>query len=84
LEDKSTHLNGYKIKSYGDLLAVATLLALFVGCLSWGLKLESELNSLRDDVSGLTKQVGTGILPRAEERIRNMEKEIAEIERRMQ
>lgn len=68
-----TALNGYKVRSWGDLMAIATLLALFVGVLAWGLKLESELNEVRSNhnarLTNLEARVANGILPRAEERI---------------
>lgn len=71
--DQSGKLNGYKPRSYGDVIAIATLLTLFVSCVAWGLKLEGEVNALRDEVMSLKGQVGNGILPRAEERIRYLD-----------
>lgn len=40
--------NGLKVRSWSDVTAVATLLAMFLAVVAWGLKLETELNSLRD------------------------------------
>jgi hypothetical protein len=70
-------------------VTVATLLALFVGVLQWGLKLEEELNverqaraqSERDllrRIAVLERRVGEGILPRAEERIEALDDELNE------
>lgn len=81
MEDNSAKLNGFKVRSWGDLVAVATLLAMFMAAVLWGLKLESELNVLRNDVVEVQARVGHGILPRAEERIRNLEREHARLER---
>ena len=80
MEDKTAKLNGYKPRSYGDIVAVATLLTLFISCVAWGLKLEGELNSVRDKVMKLEAKVGNGILPRAEERIRSLSDDLNEIE----
>ena len=56
----------------------SVLLAMLMSVVVWGLKLEGELNSVRNDVSELKARVGTGILPRAEERIRHLEQEMDE------
>ena len=79
MEDKTARLNGYKPRSYGDIVAIATLLTLFISCVAWGLKLESELNSVRDKVYGLEAKVGNGILPRAEERIKNIDSKLKDL-----
>ena len=71
--DHSGKLNGYKPRSYGDIIAIATLLTLFVSVVAWGLKLEGEVNTLRAEVMSIKGQVGNGILPRAEERIRYLD-----------
>lgn len=73
--------NGLTVKTWSDVVAVATLLALFIGVLAWGLKLESELNAVRDDVMNVRGQVGNGILPRAEERIRELKRRVDELEK---
>lgn len=78
--EQSGKLNGYKPRSYGDIIAIATLLTLFVSVVAWGLKLEGELNAVRDQVSDLRGQVGNGILPRAEERIDALEKRLEKLE----
>lgn len=80
MEDNSASLNGFKPRSYGDLVAVATILAMLVSCVAWGLKLEGELNTVRDEVMSLKGQVGNGILPRAEERIKAMERRVDNLE----
>ena len=79
MEDKTAKLNGYKPRSYGDIVAVATLLTLFISCVAWGLKLEGELNAVRDKVFVLESKVGNGILPRAEERIKHLERDVNEL-----
>ena len=72
--------NGFVIRGWGGLASfaavVSVFLALFIGVLQWGLKLEEELNTerqIRNDltrrISELERKVGNGILPRAEERI---------------
>ena len=52
------------------------MLSLLLGVLAWGLKLEGELNQVRDEVQELKEQVGNGILPRAEERIEALHDEL--------
>lgn len=80
-------LNGFKPRSWGDLTALATLLALFIGVLAWGLKLESELNETRSNhsqrIANLEARVSNGILPRAEERIERNRESIVENKRRL-
>lgn len=78
--EKSIKPNGYAVRSWGDILAVALLVSLLLGVLAWGLKLESELNTVRDQVSSLREQVGNGILPRAEERIEALDKRVEDLE----
>ncbi len=79
MEDRSAGLNGYKIRSYGDLVAVATLLALFVGVLAWGLKLEARLDVVRDEMMRMNRAIAPGVLPRAEERIDSLQRELGDI-----
>ena len=55
---------------------------MLVSVVAWGLKLEGELNAVRDEVTELKSQVGNGILPRAEERIRYLEQEMRKHESR--
>ena len=83
MEDKTGALNGYKPRSYGDLVALASLVAMLLSVVAWGLKLEDELNRVRDDLTVVRAQVGEGILPRAEERIRHLEEDVRELERRI-
>lgn len=71
---KTLNVNGYRPRSWGDIVAIATLMALFVGVLSWGLKLEARIDTITDRQIDISRQVGEGILPRAEERIRHLEK----------
>ena len=68
--------NGFRPRTWSDLIAIATIITLFVSVVAWGLKLEGELNQVRNELSDVKRQVGNGILPRAEERIRNLEREI--------
>ncbi len=69
-------------------VSVVTLLTLFVGVLQWGLKLEAELNeerslrqALERRVATLEAKVGNGILPRAEERIDGLRRDLDAHER---
>lgn len=79
--DKSLKPNGFAIKSWGDVIAVVSMAGLIIGVLTWGLKLEGEINALRDTQANLLRQVGNGILPRAEERIKYLEREVEKLER---
>lgn len=74
--EHTASLNGYRPRSYGDLVAVATLLAMLVSVVGWGLKLEGELNDVRNDLIRVQSQVGQGILPRAEERIESLRRDL--------
>ena len=77
--EHTAKLNGYRPRSYGDLVAVATLLAMLVSVVAWGLKLEGELNEVRNQLMRVQAQVGEGILPRAEERIESLRRDIADL-----
>ena len=81
--DKTTHLNGYKPKTFGDLLLSSGFI---LSGLVWGMKLESDNNRLMDDnirlhqsISDLRVQVAVGILPRAEVRINYVEERLKEL-----
>lgn len=78
--EHTTRLNGYKPRSYGDILAVASLIAMLISVVGWGLKLEGELNAVRDNLARVQMQVGRGVLPRAEERIETMRHDLEELE----
>jgi len=72
-------LNGYRPRSYGDLVAIAVLISMLVSVVAWGLKLEEELNTVRNELFQIRMQVGNGILPRSEERINVLFKEVDEL-----
>ena len=81
-------LNGLAVKSWGDIIAVATLLSMLLATVGWGLKLEGELNELRSSygtrIANLEARVADGILPRAEERIEYHRREIDKLNRRLE
>ena len=86
--DHSKGLNGYKPKSYGDLLAVATLIAMLMSTVAWGLKLENKIDAARDDntelrveIAKLRVEIAKGILPRADERIKALDIRIEHLEK---
>ena len=83
--------NGFAIRGWGGLASfaavVSVFLALFIGVLQWGLKLEEEINAERAEVrhleqriAQLEQKVGNGILPRAEERIEALRRDLDEHE----
>ena len=72
--------NGFAVRSWGDVLAVAGLLSLLLGFIAWGLKLEGELNTVRNQLAEVRAEVGKGVLPRAEERIDSHEQRIDKLE----
>lgn len=80
-------LNGYKIRSWGDLVAVATILAMLLSTVAWGLKLESELNELRNSTDSrlraVESRIAVGVLPRAEERLNSQTVTLQRHERRI-
>lgn len=77
-------LNGYKPRSFGDIVAIATLLAMLLSVVAWGLKLEGELNALRDQVVANQEKLGNGILPRAEERIESLRRDLTYLAERFE
>lgn len=93
--EKSIKPNGYAVRSWGDIVAVASLLAMFLGCVAWGLKLEAKLDTLQlihtSDVNSLVAEnnalkiiIAKGILPRAEERINRIDDFDAELTKRVE
>lgn len=85
--EKDAHLNGYKPKSYGDLLAIASIGSIFIGLCLWGLKLEGRIDqAIRQDlsfqsrVSSIEERIRPGILSIADERIRSMQRHHEELE----
>ena len=80
LSASNEQFSRFGLSSWSDVAALGSLLLLGIGFLNWGLKLESEINEvrqentlLRREITELKAQVGNGILPRAEERIRSLE-----------
>ena len=93
--EKSIKPKGYKIRSWGDLAAVATvvsvLLAMLLSTVWWGLKLESELNVERNarivlerKVARLEAKVQAGILDVARSEINDIRQDDREIKRRLE
>ena len=89
--EKTLKPNGFAIKSWGDILAVFSIAILLIAFIQWNLKIESELNVMRNgvardlaviraDIAEIKAQVGTGILPRAEERINSLDKRVEDLE----
>ena len=81
--EKTGQLNGFKPRSYGDLVAIASILAMFMSVVLWGLKLEARNDHLREEVMEIKSRIGNGILPRAEERIRGLERRVDIVERHL-
>jgi hypothetical protein len=77
--EKTGQLNGFKPKSYGDIVAIASLFAMFMSVVAWGLKLEERNDQLREDIVSIRSQIGNGILPRAEERINQLQRRVDEL-----
>lgn len=72
--------NGFSIKSWSDLTSLILVLTFILSGLVWGMKLEGRYDDMEDDLDALQRQVGTGILPRAEERVRALERRVGNIE----
>ena len=49
--------NGYTPRSWGDLLAVATICSMLLAVVAWGLKLEGRLEAIRQHQMELTREV---------------------------
>jgi hypothetical protein len=84
LDGDELKLNGLAIKSWGDVVAVVSMLSIFLGVVAWGLKLEARNDGLADRVAALEARVSDGILPRAEERINQHDREFVEFQRRLE
>jgi hypothetical protein len=95
IEDRSKKLNGYKVRSWGDLAAVVTtisvMLAMLISTVLWGLKLESELNvernariSLERKVARNSTKIDSGILDVARSEINDIRQDDREIKRRLE
>lgn len=93
--EKTLKTNGYKLKSWGDVGALVSILAptlaMIVGVIWWGLKLEAKIesfattnqarhNTLLTEIGELKRQVGRGVLPRAEERINSLQHRVEQLE----
>ena len=77
--EKTGQLNGFKPRSYGDVVAIAALTSMFLSVVMWGLKLEAKLEVVQKEVAVLQAQVGNGILPRAEERVNQLQRRVNEL-----
>lgn len=77
--------NGFKPRSWGDIGVIATILAMLLSCVAWGLKLEwdgevraaehrQQIKALDDELDALKLIIARGILPRADERIKAIER----------
>jgi hypothetical protein len=64
--EHSIHTNGLRPKSWGDIAAfvaiLAPLITMLISTVFWGLKLETELNQLRESHQILAIEVGGGQL----------------------
>lgn len=67
--------NGFAIRTWSDIGVLVLLITFILSGLIWGMKLEGRYDKLQEQYKELARQVGNGILPRAEERIRNLERE---------
>lgn len=72
--------SGFAIRSWADIGVLVLLITFIIAGLTWGMKLESRYDKLDQAYIELARQVGNGILPRAEERIRNIESQLTDIE----
>ena len=75
--DHTIKPNGYKPKSFGD---VALIVTFIVSGLVWGIKLEMDIRDDRLRTESLARSVSPGILPRAEERVRTLERDLTQLE----
>ena len=70
------HLNGYKPRSFGDVLLAATFI---ISGLVWGIKLEINQDAMERDIQRVEVEVAKGVLPRADERLRAIEARLIEL-----
>lgn len=66
----------FGLNSWSDVGALSGLILLGFGVIAWGLKLEGKMDAQDRRIDQLEMQVGNGILPRAEERIRSLEQRL--------
>ncbi len=76
--------SGFGIRSWADLVGIVSLGAVAFGSISWGLKLESEINVIRAQVDRNTEQVSPLILPLAEARIDQLQQQTDRLEREIE
>jgi hypothetical protein len=76
--------NNFKVRNWSDVASLAAIVVFIISGLVWFMKLEAridehnrlhaaDIKDIRDDLKEIQRQVGNGILPRAEERIRHLE-----------
>ena len=76
IEDKSFKPNGYMPKSFGDAMLLVTFI---VSGLIWGIKLEITAYYQRAELAELKELIAVGILPRADERMKDLEREVLRV-----
>ena len=87
--EKTLQPNGYKPKSYGDIISIAVLISMLLSTVLWFLKLDARNENLANMLilmqartSKIETKVDSGILDIAAERIATLQVHHAEIETR--
>lgn len=70
-----------RIGSWSDVISLVTLLSILVGAVAGWFKLQSDIQRIELRQIEHTRQLGNGILPRAEERLLSIDKRVEALER---
>lgn len=76
-------LNGFAIRRWSDLVSLFSVLVVLVGAITFNIALRADVELSRNDITTLQAQVGLGILPRAEERIEDLERDVEELKQEL-
>jgi hypothetical protein len=76
--------NGFSIRSWSDLSSVILFVSFIVSGLVWGMKLEERQDIIREELLEIRAEIGRGILPRADERIIELQRRIEELEEELE
>jgi hypothetical protein len=69
--------NGYRPKSFGDVILLITFI---ISGLVWGIKLEVDIRDDREETARVARAISAGVLPRADERLRSLERDLMKLE----
>jgi hypothetical protein len=66
--------------NWGELYSILVVLVFFIGVIGWFLKLENRVEQMQNTIIELKIQVGRGILPVAEERLKALDEKVGSLQ----